>query len=187
MTTNGSTQPTATGTTGAAVSYGDPLYNEIMGFLVEEADLLDHDLLAEWTELLADDLEYLMPVRRTMRRADGRGFDPGMVHFDDDRSSMKTRVRRVLETNTAYSEDPPSRVKRFLSTVLVHETPDQNEYEVMSSVLVTRNRWDNPDFDLIPMERQDLLRRTDAGWRIARRLILIDQTLLGTPNFALFF
>jgi 3-phenylpropionate/cinnamic acid dioxygenase small subunit len=178
--------PTAT-QPGPLVRYGTPVYNEIMGFLIEEAHLLDHDLFEEWIETLADDLVYLAPVRRTMRRSDGPGFDPEMMHFDDDLASLKLRVQRVLHTNTAYAEDPPSRVKRFLSTVLVRETEVETEYDVLSSVLVTRNRWSNPDVDLIPLERRDLFRRSETGWKLARRLLLLDHTLLGTSNLALFF
>ncbi|HEU4340878.1 MAG TPA: aromatic-ring-hydroxylating dioxygenase subunit beta, partial [Candidatus Binatia bacterium] len=41
--------------------------------------------------------------------------------------------------------------------------------------------------DLISGERQDLLRRRDGGWKLARRLILVDQAVLGTRNLAIFF
>jgi 3-phenylpropionate/cinnamic acid dioxygenase small subunit len=168
------------------VRYGDPVYNEIAEFLIEEARLLDHDLLDEWTEALAEDLRYTMPVRRTVLRRDGQGFDPKMGHFDDDLASIKIRVRRVLHTDSAYAEDPPSRVRRFVSNITVHETDTAGEYAVTSYLLALRNRWDAPNYDTISAAREDLLRRRDDRWELARRRILIDQALLGTPNLAIF-
>jgi 3-phenylpropionate/cinnamic acid dioxygenase small subunit len=181
-----SPEPAIAANLGAVVPYGSPLHNEIMGFLIEEARLLDHDEFERWSELFADDLMYTMPVRRTVLRKDGRGFDPGMMHFDDDASSMKIRIRRIMHTKSAYAEDPPSRVRRFLSSVVAHETEVDSEYVVESSVLLLRNRWDDQNYDLISVERQDLLRRSGPGFRLARRNILIDQTALGTPNLAIF-
>lgn len=179
-------EPTIEASVGAPVPYGDPRYNEVMGFLIEEARLLDHDEFERWTELFADDLIYTMPVRRTVLRKDGRGFDPGMMHFDDDAASLRTRVRRIMHTKTAYAEDPPSRVRRFLSSVVVHETDVEGEYIVESSVLLLRSRWSDQHYDLVSVERQDLLRRSEPGFNLARRNILIDQTALGTPNLAIF-
>jgi hypothetical protein len=40
--------------------------------------------------------------------------------------------------------------------------------------------------DVISGERHDIVRRTPDGWRLARRRILLDHTILGTSNLAVF-
>ena len=43
------------------------LKSEVEEFLYAEADLLDSRRFDDWLELLADDIHYWMPVRRTNR------------------------------------------------------------------------------------------------------------------------
>jgi 3-phenylpropionate/cinnamic acid dioxygenase small subunit len=168
------------------VPSNDLLHGAISDFLIDEAMLLDKDRFPEWLALLADDLVYRMPVRLTVLRDDGPGFDPTMSHFEEDYASIALKVKR-LESKSAWAEDPPSRVRRYVTNVVVHRTDRADEFHVTSYLLLVRNRWDNPTFDLVPAEREDLLRRTDAGWRIGRRTIWLDQSVLGTPNLAVFF
>lgn len=170
---------------GARVSSGDPLYAEIVDFLIDEALLLDHNRNDEWYELLAEDLVYRMPVRRTVHRSQGLGFDSTMGHFDDDHASMTVRIKR-LHSLSAYSEDPPSRVRRFVSNVRVHESDAPGEHAVTSYLLALRSRWDNSDYDVISAQRDDTLRRDGASFKIARRIMYPDQSVLGTPNLAIF-
>src|SRR2546426_328601 len=106
--------------TASRVPSGDPVYNEIVDFLIDEAALLNQNRLPEWVALLAEDLSYRMPVRETLSRAGGPGFDQRSGHFDDDLPSIKLRVRRLLETKSAFAEDPPSRSRRFVTNVVVH-------------------------------------------------------------------
>jgi len=172
--------------TSARVPSGDPLYNEIVDFLYDEAALLNENRLTEWVELLADDLRYRMPIRETLSRRDGPGFDPRAGHFDDDLPSIRLRVRRLLETKSAFAEDPPSRSRRFVTNVVVRRTNPADEYAVTSDLLLTRSRWDATTYDLVSASREDVLRRTDGAWKLARRTILVDQATLGTPNLAIF-
>jgi 3-phenylpropionate/cinnamic acid dioxygenase small subunit len=167
------------------VHSNDPLYAEIYDFLLDEAFLLDHNRTDDWYELLAEDLIYRMPVRRTVHRDQGLGFDPTMAHFDDDYATMTVRIKR-LHSLSAYSEDPPSRVRRFVTNVRLHELETPGEYAVTSYLLALRSRWDRSDFDLIPCQRDDVLRRDGDSFKIARRIMYPDQSVLGTPNLAIF-
>src|ERR1700722_5052001 len=72
-----------------------PLHGEITDFLIDEGRLLDHDHVDEWFELLAEDVVYRMPVRRTVTRGQGDGYDPVMAHFDDDHRSIEARIMRL--------------------------------------------------------------------------------------------
>ena len=175
-------EPTST----ERIRYGEPTYLAVVDFLIEEAWHLNHDLLTEWLDLLAKDFTYFMPVRQTKSRRDGTGFDPRTGHFYDDYASMRLRVKRVTESAYAYAEDPPSRARRFVTDVRVHRTEEPNLLVATSSVALFRNRWDNPNYDLVSVERRDVLRETPDGLRLVRRTILGDQATLGTPNLAIF-
>ncbi len=170
---------------GAEVPYGSPIYNEVMGWLIKESYLLDHDRFDDWVAMLAEDLRYTAPVRRTVWRRQGLGYDDTVGHFDDDYASIKMRVLR-LAGETAWAEDPPSRVRRNVGNAIVNETSNPGEYAVMSNLVALRNRWDSDTFDIISCGREDLLRRDGATFSLARRRILVDQALLGTPNLAIF-
>jgi 3-phenylpropionate/cinnamic acid dioxygenase small subunit len=151
-----------------------------MNFLVREAELLDEDYYLEWYDLLADDLVYRLPARNTLYRRDGRGYDPANNLFDDNKASMGMRVKRSSEIEGAHDRDPPPRLRRMITNLAVHKTEQAAEYFVVSSILLLRSRFDEPGFDMLAGRREDLLRRDQQGWKLARRTILIDQANLGS-------
>jgi 3-phenylpropionate/cinnamic acid dioxygenase small subunit len=169
-----------------AVAGTEPTYLDVQQFLHREAALLDNDRFEEWLEFLADDLVYWMPVRVNRVRDDGQGFSTGMGFFDDTKASIAHRIERFTRSKAAWAEDPPSRVRRMVTNLLVYRTPMPDEVIATSYVLLVRNRVSVPFPGLITCERQDLLRRTDAGWRIARREIFVDQAPLAVQNLAVF-
>jgi 3-phenylpropionate/cinnamic acid dioxygenase small subunit len=165
---------------GPALNPADPVYGEVVNFLVHEAELLDEDYHAEWLELLADDLVYRLPARNTLHRRDGRGYDPTHNLFHDDKATMRMRVKRSVEVEAAYDRDPPPRIRRMITNIAAHKTETSDEYFVVSSILLLRSRFDEPQLDMLSGRREDLLRRTLAGFRLGRRTILIDQANLGS-------
>ncbi len=177
--------PTCGGTL-TEISYGTPIYNQVMTWLIREARLLDHRQLDEWATYLAEDLIYKAPVRLTRRvqQFDAEFGETG--HFDDDFASIQARVTRLTGTRSAWSEDPASRTRRFVSNVSVWETETPDEYEVSSYLLLTRNRADARDYKQLSAERNDRLRWNGERFLLARRTILLDQVVLGMPNFAIF-
>jgi 3-phenylpropionate/cinnamic acid dioxygenase small subunit len=77
-------------------------------------------------------------------------------------------------------------VRRIVGNVLVHETANPDEYAATSSLIVTRSRMDGTVPDVISAQRRDIVRRAPDGWRLAQRQILLDHTILGTSNLAVF-
>jgi 3-phenylpropionate/cinnamic acid dioxygenase small subunit len=155
-------------------------------WLVEEAHLFDEQLYEEWLELLTDDIRYWMPVRVTTAR--NAGFDtlPGMSHFDEDLYSLRKRVTR-FQTEHAWTEDPPSRLRHFVTNVRTFATERDTELRVESYVLVFRSRGDVREPALLSAGRADLLRRGDDGQlRLARRRIEADESVLRMQNLAIF-
>ncbi|HYX91065.1 MAG TPA: aromatic-ring-hydroxylating dioxygenase subunit beta, partial [Myxococcaceae bacterium] len=93
-----------------------------------------------------------------------------------------------LETGFAWAEDPPSRLRHFVSNVRVDLIPErQAEVAVRSNLLVYRSRWDKPLYDLLSAERHDVLRQVNGGWKLARRRVILDNTTLPTLNISFFF
>jgi phthalate 3,4-dioxygenase subunit beta len=171
-------------TAGPPLPYGDPAHLAAHQFLVEEAALLDAADYASWLNLLCEDIRYVMPVRVTTAR--GAGFDSlaDMGHFDENMYALRKRVQR-LATDHAWTEDPPSRTRHFVTNIRTfrHLT---SELRVESSLLLFRSRGDTREPDLISAGRTDLLRETGDGLKLARREITVDESVLRTQNLAVF-
>ena len=168
------------------LSYGDPAHLAAHQFLVEEAALLDAADFAGWLGLLCEDIRYLMPVRVTTAR--GAGFDSlaDMGHFDEDMYALRKRVQR-LATDHAWTEDPPSRTRHFVTNVRTFRGETvTGELRVESALLLFRSRGDTREPSLISAGRTDLLRVTPDGLRLARREITVDESVLRTQNLAVF-
>ena len=164
--------------------YGDPAHLAAHQFLVEEAALLDAADFAGWLDLLCEDIRYVMPVRVTTAR--GAGFDSlsDMAHFDEDMYALRKRVQR-LATDHAWTEDPPSRTRHFVTNVRTFRAAP-GELRVQSALLLFRSRGDTREADLLSAGRTDLLRETADGLRLARREITVDESVLRTQNLAVF-
>jgi 3-phenylpropionate/cinnamic acid dioxygenase small subunit len=173
--------------TGERVRAGESLHHEIVEFLEDEASLLDNSRLLDWLQLLAPDLVYRMPVRVTRMRDDvDSEFSDGMFHFDENATTMFVKVTRMATTASPWAENPVSRTRRFITNVRVHRTDKDDEFAVTSSILLVRSRYDEEKLGLLTAERRDLIRRTDEGFRVARRDIYADQATLGLANLAVF-
>jgi 3-phenylpropionate/cinnamic acid dioxygenase small subunit len=158
-------------------------------FLVDEAYLLDAQQYEPWLDTLTDDIRYLMPVRVTTAR--GAGFDassqrgPGMAHFDEDKYSLTQRVAR-MGTEHVWAEDPPSRLRHFITNVRTFASDDAEHLVVESAELLFRSRGDVNDSALMSCGREDLLRWCDDRWKLARRQIMADESVLRMQNLAVF-
>ena len=180
-------------TAGRPLPYSDPVHQAAHQFLVEEAALLDGADYAGWLALLCEDIRYLMPVRVTTAR--GADFDSlaGMAHFDENMYALRKRVER-LATDHAWTEDPPSRTRHFVSNVRTFPAGDaagagpapRAELRVESSLLLFRSRGDTREADLVSAGRTDTLRPAGDGYRLARREIVVDESVLRTQNLAIF-
>jgi phthalate 3,4-dioxygenase subunit beta len=166
------------------LSYADPAHLAAHQFLVEEAALLDAGDYAAWLGLLCEDIQYLMPVRVTTAR--GAGFDSlaDMGHFDEDMYALQKRVQR-LATDHAWTEDPPSRTRHFITNVRTFRN-GVDELRVESALLMFRSRGDTREHDLLSAGRLDVLRESGDGLRLARREITVDESVLRTQNLAVF-
>lgn len=170
---------------GRTLPFDDPRHMQAHRWLVDEAWLLDAQAYEQWLEVLADDIHYLMPVRVTTALRAGFDTSPGMAHFDEDKYSMSRRVARFL-TEHAWTEDPPSRLRHHLTNVRTFATPDADHLVVESATLLFRSRGDVHEGSIVSAGREDLLRHTPDGWKLARRTILVDDSVIRMQNLAIF-
>jgi 3-phenylpropionate/cinnamic acid dioxygenase small subunit len=169
------------------------LRQEIEDFLYREAELLDERRYEDWLGLLADDIRYWMPMRRNVKIGEGeREFtraDRDINWFDEGKETLERRVRQIM-TGIHWAEEPVSRISHFVANVQLHElrpAPEAAaEVLVKCRFLIYRNRVET-ETDLFVGKREDLLRRHDGGWRIARRKIILDQNVLLAKNLTFFF
>jgi 3-phenylpropionate/cinnamic acid dioxygenase small subunit len=164
--------------------FSDRRHIQVEEFMVREAELLDNRRYREWLALLTDDVVYRMPVRVTAAHSLDNSVLRGMDHFDEDRYSLEKRIER-FETEHAFTEDPPSRTRHFV-TNLRTRLGDDGELVAQTYVLVFRSRLDVREPSWLAGERTDVLRPAGDGLRLARREILIDESVLRTQNLAVF-
>ncbi|MCA1399963.1 3-phenylpropionate/cinnamic acid dioxygenase subunit beta [Bradyrhizobium sp. BRP56] len=167
---------------------------DVEDFYYHEADLLDDRRFRDWLELLTDDISYFMPIRRNVkfgqqaaRENTKRG--EGISWFDEDKWTLTKRVEQIL-TGVHYAEEPLSRITHMVSNVQIKGArPDVDaarELDVTSRFLVYQNRVEYETYIFVG-RRNDTLRLTDTGWKIARREILLEQNILLAKNLTTFF
>lgn len=150
---------------------------EIQRFLAHEAKLLDDNALEQWLDLLAEDIHYVMPVRETIPKGPDRpSSEASFALFDDDKSSIRLRTRRIL-SNVAPTESPPPLTQRLITNILIDPSDKADEYNARSNFLVHIERRGR-HVSMFIGSREDVLRRTPEGWKIASRRVLLVQSVL---------
>ena len=169
------------------------LKQEIEEFLYREADLLDERRYEDWLALVAEDVRYWMPMRRNVKVGEPeREFTRAgqdINWFDEGKETLTRRVKQIL-TGMHWAEEPVSRISHMVSNVrLIEVNPSAAkpaEVTVRCRFLIYRNRVET-ETDILVGKREDLLRRTEGEWQIARRKIVLDQNVLLTKNLTFFF
>ena len=158
------------------MSIGD-LRREFEDLLYHEAWLLDHDRLEEWLGLFAEQVRYWAPVRiNQMRGKEDLHRQNLVAHFDDDKIALTMRVQRV-RTGAAHADEPPSRVRHFVSNVRVLAA-EGDCAQVTSNFIVFKSRRGR-DETLFVGCREDRWRRLDGAWKLEERLIILDHDVIG--------
>src|SRR3989441_13265772 len=90
----------------------DAHYRAVVEFLHREARLADEARYAEWHALWTDDGVYWVPAT-TDPEADP---EKHLSHIYDNRTRLETRVK-LLQTGHRYSQQPPSLMRRRISSI----------------------------------------------------------------------
>ena len=162
------------------------LWLELMQFYIREAWLLDERKLKEWLDLFTDDVLYFMPRRKNVpRREAQRELTPlgDLAILEEDRRYLEMRVAR-LETGMAWAEDPPSRTRHLIGNLEAQPLAN-GEVQAKTAFLVYRSHLET-DHQLLSGCREDVLRKTDGGWKVRRRTIVLDANVLLDKNLSVF-
>jgi biphenyl 2,3-dioxygenase beta subunit len=174
------TQPTAV---------QDPaLWFRVQAFLSLEARLLDDHHLTDWVDLFSEDVRYWMPVvTNRIGRDLGKEISAfgEVAHFDDNKTSLSNRVKR-LATGMAWAETPPSRTRHLVTNVEILEQLPGSVLKVRSNFLIYRSHLEY-DFEIFSGFREDTLRPEGQSWKICRRDIILDQSVVTQKNLGIFF
>jgi phthalate 3,4-dioxygenase subunit beta len=165
-----------------SLPFDDPRHLAAHRFVVEEAAILDAADWARWLDLVTDDVSYVMPVRVTTVIDAGYDARSDMAHFDEDRYALAKRVERLL-TEHAWTEDPPSRTRHLVTNVRTFPSAG-DEVRVESTVLLFRSRGDREP-EWLCAHRDDVLRPTADGYRLAARHLTVEESVLRTQNLAI--
>lgn len=178
----------------------EDLQRVVEKFYYVEARLLDERRFREWLALLAPDLRYWMSTRmnvyprysKSLKILDDSAYsdetvpnENSLVILDETLDSLTRRVV-CLETGMAWAEDPPSRTRHLVTNVEVEPGAAPDELAVASNFIVYKNRAETEQ-DLFVGVRRDVLRRVDGALKVARRRIILDQSVLLAKNVAIFF
>lgn len=170
---------------GPAYPLGSAEYAQVHQWLIDEAYTLDDQDYERWLDTVAEDVHYIMPVRVTTALGAGYTTSPGMAHWDENKYSLSRRVAR-FQTEHAWTEDPPSRLRHYIANVRVFASDVEGEYIADSAVLLFRSRGDANEPSLVSAQREDVLRWSEDGFQLARRVIMVDESVLRTQNLAIF-
>ena len=140
---------------GSSLPFTSELHATIHRWLVEEAYTLDQQRYESWLDMLTEDIHYVMPVRVTTALGTPFSTSPGMAHWDENKYSLSRRVARFL-TEHAWTEDPPSRLRHFVTNVRVFETDVPGEVLADSAMLLFRSRGDVNEPSIISAHREDV-------------------------------
>src|ERR1700757_1507533 len=171
------------------------IHFEVEQFYYTEAELLDDGRFTDWLDLLAGDPDYWVAHRTNrVRRQQALSISARgeAAFYDETKESLAWRIRR-FDSGMAWAEDPPSRTRHLVTNVVVHhidpaEHPGFTEDDLLvrSAFLVYRNRLEREE-NVFAGRRVDILRRVAGGLQVARRVILLDQSVLQAKNISTFF
>ena len=142
-------------------------YFAIQQFLFFEAGLLDRRDYVNWLTLLTDDVSYRV-LAYVNRDAD---VGPLAYALIDEPASR-------LNAKLTHAENPPTLTRRFISNIVAAAGEGAGECVVSSNLLVYRTRPGLSEGAIYAGQRTDILRHMEGGWRIARREVRLDQSVL---------
>jgi 3-phenylpropionate/cinnamic acid dioxygenase small subunit len=176
------------------------IIGEVEQVLYREARLLDERRFHQWLELLSEDIRYWMPVRGNRYPKASKAIsilnsdryteeelakEDELAILDETKETLARRIAR-LDTGMAWAEDPPSRTRHLIANIEVEPGESESEVKVYSNFMVYRNRGETEQ-DFYVGGRQDVLRKVNGTWKIARRTIVLDQNVLLAKNVSIFF
>ena len=167
------------------------LLREVEDLYYGEADLLDERQYEKWLDLFTEDVVYWMPMRKNVpweERDRDITAEDDVSWMQDDKETLIKRVNQLL-TGIHWAEEPLSRVSHLITNVRIAEPvvelAEGSSMPVKCRFFVYRNRLET-ETDLLVGRREDLLRRVGGALKVARRKIILEQSVLMAKNLTVF-
>ncbi len=160
---------------------------QIEQFFYAEAALLDAHRHEEWLDLFTDDCRYWMPVRQaTLAKQSENEFSKPdeIAFFNEDKTSLGYRVKKI-ESPYAWGESPRPRTRHMCSNIRVLSV-DGDEMTTECAFVFYRTQVE-ADVDWFVGRREDVLRRVGDSFKIVKRSLFLDQTIIYAKNMNQFF
>jgi PAH dioxygenase small subunit len=162
----------------------DALERILSRFYYHEAELLDRAQFPAWLALMHPAIDYRIPVRTTRDNREGDGFSARAFFMQEDYGSLSLRVERLASPYN-WAENPRTRTRRIVGNVRVGAREGEDQ-RVDSNLVVFCHRSDAGAPLMLTCERQDMLRWHAGCWTLARRMVLLDSTVLGHESLSVF-
>lgn len=168
----------------------DPiLRQQIEDFLVYETSLLDAGRLESWLNVVTEDFTYRVPITSTSSELGAKSWSEDYLVVDETKDSI-AKLWLVRQTpagwRSAWGENPAQRTRRFVTNTRITQSEESNACVAQSNVLLTFVR-ESEDVVLVPAQRVDIVRIVDEKALLAKRLVLIDTTIVKTGHLRLIF
>jgi 3-phenylpropionate/cinnamic acid dioxygenase small subunit len=151
------------------------IYIEIQRFLFHEAALLDRREYSAWLALMTEDIHYCV-IAAVSRDAGAKAVDYAII--DENAVALKSRIDQISNPRLTRAENPPSLTRRVVSNIEAYHGEAPVDFFATSYLLAYRNRPSAPEGGFYVAERQDVLQKVDSDWRLARRSVRLDHTML---------
>jgi 3-phenylpropionate/cinnamic acid dioxygenase small subunit len=164
------------------------LQAEVERFFGVEAELLDERRFDEWLELLDEDVRYWMPIARNVR-FDQPEREYTREHseaswFDEGKDILRKRVLQI-QGGDHWAEEPRSRTTHLVANVRI-EAADDAQVTAKSRFIVCAHRLEH-EVEFFAGKRVDVLRREARNFKLLRREIYLDQSVLLSRSLTTFF
>ena len=90
-----------------------------------------------------------------------------------------------METGRAWADDGASRHRHLVGNRVV-EQPDSGEIKARTAFILYRSHHET-DANIFAGSREDILRRVEGTWKIAKRTIILDSNVILAKNLSVFF
>lgn len=137
----------------------------VEAFLFQEARLADENRYDEWLALWTEDITYWVPAN-----LDDYDPDEHVSIIYDNREGLQDRIAR-LKSGGAWSQDPPSRMRRAITNIEIDRSNGSDEISVCSNFVLGELRRGRQSVYFAQQKHR--LRWTADGLRMSAKTILL--------------
>jgi len=173
----------------AAPPVDQETYWRLSQWTLHETGLLDARRLTDWLDLVAPDFMYRIPVPVTRDNPELAPYAEDAFIVEESRESIETLWAGRWEPEFfeyAWGENPPQRIRRFVTNVQISHTENEGIYEIVSNVLLSFSRQSDPAI-LVPAGRIDIVRDEAGTLMLAGRTVLLDEPLINLTHIRVIF